>query len=183
MLEFIAELGMFILKTAVIVLGVVAVISALGSGVSKRQKVGPAGRIDIRNINEELEGIRNGVAGAVMSQAELKHRIKQHKKERKKKEKEARKRLKARDKDDSSEGNSTEATTSTPEEPSGEQPDDAATTQAVVESTIEAPDRKKKLFVLDFVGDIAATRVENLRHEITAVVTMAAEGRLCAGSR
>lgn len=40
---------------------------------------------------------------------------------------------------------------------------------------LSADEQKKRLFVLDFDGDIQASQVEQLRHEITAVLTLASE--------
>lgn len=45
--------------------------------------------------------------------------------------------------------------------------------QDLKEKDKESPDEKKKIFVLDFKGDIKASTVSSLREEITAVLTIA----------
>ena len=143
-MEFISELGLFILKAVVIVVAVAAVFSLLLKGIMRSRSTahGKHGWIELQKINDlhdSFKDVFNQVRMGEQSfmkkkQADMKAKRKQEKKELKSKKKQTAKE-KSTDADETTES-----------------------------------DRKKKLYVLNFEGDIQASQVSALRNEITAVL-------------
>lgn len=143
-MEFISELGLFILKAVVIVVAVAAVFSLLLKGIMRSRSTahGKHGWIELQKINDlhdSFKDVFNQVQMGEQSfmkkkQADMKAKRKQEKKEQKSKKKQTAKE-KSTDADETTES-----------------------------------DRKKKLYVLNFEGDIQASQVSALRNEITAVL-------------
>ena len=122
MIEFLAEYGLFLAKTATIVVGVIAVI-AMAVAMSKKAKIPE--KLEVQNLNEKYESMANVLNAQLLPKKELKQLAKQ-----KKSEKKARKKQ------------------------------------------VDTAD-KKRMFVINFHGDIKATNVSSLREEITAILTTA----------
>ena len=148
-MEFISELGLFILKAIVIVVAVAAVFSVLLKGITRSRGTGHGkhGWIELQKINDLHDSFKDVFSQVQMGeqsfmkkkQADMKAKRKQEKKDQKSKKKQTAK-----------ERTTTEESTDTDE-----------TTES---------DRKKKLYVLNFEGDIQASQVSALRNEITAVL-------------
>lgn len=144
-MEFISELGLFILKAFVIVVAVATVFSLLVKGITRSRSTahGKHGWIELQKINDlhdSFKDVFNQVQMGEQSfmkqkQADMKAKRKQEKKEQKSKKKQTTKE-KSTDADEKTEGS----------------------------------DRKKKLYVLNFDGDLQASQVSALRNEITAVL-------------
>jgi serine protease SohB len=131
-LEFLIEYGLFLAKSLTVLVSILAVIVVV-LGSAHRQKDPDVGHIEVKNLNDSLEGITHSLKSIVLN-ADL---LKKDAKEEKKKEKEKYKTLKK----DLKEG--------------------------------EGP--RPRMFVLDFVGDVQASEVVNLREEITAILSLAEE--------
>jgi len=118
------DYGLFLAKTATIVLAIAAIIILI-SILTKKKKSSRNETIEIRNLNEKFAEIESALNESVLEKDQLKALIKEQKKSEK----------------DNKDNN----------------------------------DNKKRIFVLDFNGDIRASAVSSLREEITAILTIARE--------
>jgi serine protease SohB len=131
-LEFLIEYGLFLAKSATVLASTLVVIVVM-FGVTQRQRDPDAGHIEVKNLNDSLEGITHSLKSVVLNPELLKKDAKQEKKKVKEKHKTQKKELKR-----------------------GEGP-------------------RPRMFVVDFVGDVQASQVINLREEITAILSVAEE--------
>ena len=117
-MEFLSEYGMFLAKAATLVVAVLVVVGGIVA-LARRGEGQPEsrGRLDIRHLNEDYDGMALALKAAILPKKALKQ---------------ARKEQKARDK----------------------QHDKTA---------------RRRVFVLNFHGDIRAAAVASLREEVTAV--------------
>ena len=122
MIEFFTEYGLFLAKTATIVVGIIAIIAA---AVAMSKKAKAPEKLEVQNLNEKYESMADVLKAQLLPKKELKHLAKQRKAEKKARKKQA----------------------------------DAAD--------------KRRMFVVNFHGDIKATNVSSLREEITAILTTA----------
>lgn len=142
-LEFLTNYGLFLAKTVTFLIAIFIVITLIVSS-SMRNKRSDKGQIHISKLNEKFDAMREALQEAVLDEEQFKQQQKDEKK-RLKQEKESQKKLAKQN--------------------SKKQAKD------IVE--IVADEHKKRVFVLDFVGDIKASACENLREEISAVLTLA----------
>jgi Periplasmic serine proteases (ClpP class) len=154
-LEFLTEYGLFLAKTVTIVVAIGIIIGLIFSA-GHRQKKTEKGHIEVNKLNEKFEHMRDVLKEATLDPEQLKLLMKEEKKrekaERAEKKKAAKLAVKeVKDKKDSSGSEST----------------------AVDVDELAA--QKKRLFVLDFHGDIKASACDNLREEISAVLSLATE--------
>ena len=140
MLEFLAEYGLFLLKTATVVAAVVIIV---GVAVSAGGRGGRSdhGHIEVEFLNERFDDMAQCLKDIVLDPAEVKQQLKLKKKADKKAHSDKKKELKQHAQN---EGDAT-----------GE--------------------RRRRLYVLDFDGDIRASAVSHLREEISVILTMATE--------
>lgn len=130
-LDLLLQYGLFLAKTATIVVAIVIVMIAVGS-IGRRRGEGDEGYLEVAPLNERLEDY-----AATLREATLdKSAMKAWRKAEKEKDKQDEKAVKAG----------------------------------------KAPERAR-VFVLAFHGDIRASEVENLRREVTAVLTQADAAR------
>jgi serine protease SohB len=148
-LEFLAEYGIFLLKALTIVVSIILVVAGVAAA-SGKQKSSHDGHISINKINDDLEDYKQILEESLYDKDELKELEKARTKEEKAKEKAEKDKAKA----DKKAGKTSDVAVSK-EEP--EQLD-------VI---------KKRVFVLDFDGDIKASAADLMREEITAILTMA----------
>jgi len=139
-LEYLIEYGMFLAKSATIVIAILLVIGAITAS-SRQRKSEKKGVLRITPLNDHFDDLRDELRRNLLGKDELKLIHKQEKKQEKVEHKAEKLRLKH----------------SKP----GEDPVAAADT------------RKRRIYVLNFDGDIAAEAVSSLREEISAVLTMA----------
>jgi serine protease SohB len=155
--DFLLEYAAFLLKAVTVVAAIVFVIGSIVS-LKQRYKSGPGGHLVVKKLNDELDDFKEDLEIELYSEAELKLMDKERKKAEKAKDKAEKQRLKEKAKQ-AKHADEQEAD----DEASGAQePEDEGDDE-----------RKKRVYVLDFNGDIQASETELLRHEITAVLTMA----------
>lgn len=147
MLEFIAEYGLFLAKVITVVIAIIIVI-ATATSASQREKGLPEGHIVVRDLSEKFTATRDNLRSAIWSEERFKLEHKKQQKADKAKQKQEKKQLKKK--------------------PSASEPKD---TGEEAENSSDA----KRLYVLDFDGDMQASAVNNLREEVTAVLTFASE--------
>jgi len=157
-LEFLYEFGLFLLKSITIVAAILFVIGGIVSSSQKNKaskiKGQAQGEIKLTNLSERYRHMVQDMQEALLSSFEAKALNKAEKKAEKEKNKEDKKKAKELKKaatDNSTTGNN----------------DKKETLAEKVEDT------HKRLFVLDFNGDMKASEVDSLREEISAIIAIA----------
>jgi serine protease SohB len=148
-LEFLAEYGIFLLKALTIVVSIILVVAGVAA-VSGKQKSNHEGHISINKVNDDLDDYKEILEESLYDKDELKELEKARAKEEKANEKAE----KAKAKADRKAGKASNVDVSKEES----EPLDVI---------------KKRVFVLDFDGDIKASAADLMREEITAILTMA----------
>ena len=143
-MEFLANYGLFLAKTVTFV-AAIGVIIALVVSMGGRNKKSDKGHIEVTKLNEKFDHLRDSLRDAMLDEEQYKEFEKAEKKRLK--EEKVQKKKAAKE--------SAKAKT-----------DEGADTPADVPA-------KKRVFVLDFYGDIKASEVESLREEISTVLTLA----------
>lgn len=143
MAEFLMEYGLFLAKTLTFVIAIGVIVAIIASVSQNARRQHQRGHVELTNLNDEFDDLRDSVRCEVISEADLK----QERKQKKKEEKEQRKKEKAAAK--------------------------RAAKQRGDGQTVLSEPRKKRIYVMDFDGDIQATQVSQLRKEITAVLGIA----------
>ena len=129
MIDLLLQYGLFLAKTATVLVALLIVIFAIGS-MGHRRRPSDEGDIDVVYLNDRLRDYGDVMRESVLDKHALKAWYKQEKQADKKK-----------DKEDKNAANDAE--------------------------------RKPRVYVLNFHGDIRASAVESLRREITAIMTLA----------
>lgn len=145
-MDFLYNYGLFLAKSATLLACFIIAILALVI-ISMRQKQGDDGKIGITKVNERFDDLESSMLEALLPADDYKAREKAKQKTAKKEKKQQKKSKKQHKEVDKT-------------------------------GTIEvqsAPSQKKRIFVLDFDGDIKASEVELLREEITAILLVATE--------
>lgn len=151
----------FLLQTVTVVIAIVVVIAVISSIALRRTADrGQVGHLSVRHLNDFYDAMRSTIEEAVLSQGQLKKHRKTERKEKKQKEKAETK-------------SSTEKTVADTKPESSSKDED--TDQEVKDETEigENDEKQKSVFVLGFKGDLEASKVERLKHEISAVLTQA----------
>jgi len=171
-LEYLIQYGMFLAKAATIVVAIVLVIGAIAAAGSRQRRASKRGEIVIERLNDHLEDLHDAVREEVIDPATLKLDNKARSKREKEEAKAETKRAKAEAKDKAKEKAKEKA------KPKGESSQGANAAIAENKSSNDArlddaPSRRKRIYVLDFDGDVAAEEVSSLREEITTVLSIA----------
>ena len=142
-MEFLYEYGLFLAKTLTFVIAIAVIIGLAVSAGQKAKDGNSQGTIEVTALNERYEESKETLKAAIYEPEQLKLEEKEKKKKEKADKKAQKQAKKIRAKDQ-----------------------DAEKSQLV-------DDTKKRIFVLNFDGDIKASAVDNLREEITAILTLA----------
>lgn len=124
MTEFFAEYGMFLAKTATVVVALMMLIGMIAA-VSARNRHSHKGEILVNFLNDSLAEMTDVLKASILTKDELKAEAKADKK------------------------------------------------KAKEEKKNKTPEQRKRVYVLDFNGDVKAEGVDSLRQEITAILTLA----------
>jgi len=143
--EFFASYGLFLLKVITFVVAVLIIIFAIVMASSRGRKSGSEGRIEITNLNERYEDMKESLSFSLLDDEAQKMALKDKKAEDKA-ERKAKKAAAKKAKKQRGDG----------------------------ETVVDEP-TKNRVYVMDFDGDIRASAVENMRREITAILTTAGE--------
>ena len=171
-MEYLIQYGMFLAKAATIVVAIVLVIGAIAAAGSRQRRASKRGEIVIERLNDHLEDLHDAVREEVIDPATLKLDNKARSKREKEEAKAETKRAKAEAKDKAKEKAKEKA------KPKDESTHGANAAIPENKSSNEvhldaAPSRRKRIYVLDFDGDVAAEEVSSLREEITTVLSIA----------
>lgn len=193
-MEFLFDYLAFLVKTATVVAAAVVVISAAAAASAHRaMRSPPTGHIEVVALNERLQDMRRAVDEAALPPAVVKKRRRQDAKQRKRhrKEEARRERRVAKAADGAKTSGDAQAEGSGETEPASEsgseQPAADAMHGAEREPTVSAAPAQesdqrpssgetRRVFVLSFNGDIAASAVDALRLEVSAVLGAANDG-------
>lgn len=121
----------------------ILVVVVVAVSVGGRNKKSDKGHIEVNKLNEKFDHLRDSLRDAMLDDDEYKEYEKAEKKRLKEEKTQKKKAAK-----------------------------DIAKTKSENDSAAETPE-KKRVFVLDFYGDIKASEVESLREEISTVLTLA----------
>ncbi|NNJ73361.1 MAG: protease SohB [Enterobacterales bacterium] len=148
-MEFLYDFGLFLLKSLTVVAAILFVFGGIIS-TSQRAKMNRPrnkhqGEVVLTNLSEKYEDMVSNLKQDLVSEAEAKALAKAEKKSHKEKLKQDKQNAKVLAKSS---------------------PQDS-------DDTVDADKQHKRLFVLDFDGDIKASEVSNLREEISAVIALA----------
>ena len=189
-MEFLVEYGIFLAKAITIVIAIIVVIGALVNLGSKSRKHSE-GHIEITNMSDDFGHVKDGMLEELMSAEEYKALQKEKKKEDKAKHKAEKKRLKAEkskqkkavrgseagenveDTKGSASDNQDESSVAELESEELKKSSESEKLEADKEPQNEQGHAKSRLFVINFDGDVEASAVENLREEITAIISAA----------
>lgn len=152
-MEFLAEYGAFLLKTLTIVVSIIILVAGIAA-VGGKQKQNSDGQITINKVNDDLNEYKETLESSLFEKEELKALEKARAKADKEKAKAEKAKAKALAKKNNKSGSQNDANLASAEETTEKEP-------------------KKRVFVLDFDGDIKASAADLMREEITAVLTMA----------
>jgi len=147
-LDFLYEYGLFLAKVVTFCVAAVVVIGFLVMAGQNRRQLSKAGHIEVRNLNEEFEDMTDTLDHAMMDKFQFKQLRKSQEKADKLQTKQDKADAKKQAKQIKAEGSS-----------------------GLGEEAL--PATKKRTFVLDFDGDVKASAVEFLRHEISAIISVA----------
>lgn len=149
-MEFLIEYGLFLAK-AVTIVAAIGIVLALVVSAGMRPQGEDKGHLDVRKINDKFHDLAESVCQVVLSPELIKARHKEEKKQAKLDKKQRKAALKNKAIDDQAKSE---------ESKSGE-------------SETEEDDTKKRVFVVDFDGDVKASATEQLRQVITAILSVA----------
>jgi serine protease SohB len=149
-LEFLTEYGLFLAKTITLVVALLFIFMIVLANATRQKPEGkPKGHITVFKLNDELDNMKEDIRHEILDEEVLKFEAKEEKKKDKAERKAKQKALKEKIKQA-----------------------DASTEEVELESL----DDRKRIFVLTFDGDTAASAVEDLRNVITAVLQVARTG-------
>ncbi|GAA3949347.1 protease SohB [Allohahella marinimesophila] len=177
-MEFLLQYGLFLAKTVTLVAAFIIIVGSIVA-ISQRQKDKQDGLLRIKNLNDRFDRMRRVLEHKIHDELWLKSREKIEQKaeklEYKARKKEAKLAEKAALKALPSKAASGEKRGATIErDASGKSADTAkATDTALSKEEAVDDDGRKRVYVLDFDGDIKASEVDSLRESITAVLTLA----------
>lgn len=176
----------FLAQAATIVAAVLVVLSALAT-FSARRRHAPRGALEVIRLNDYLDDLRHGLEQAMLTRGQYRKAARQEaKRARRKAKREAKQaqRVARRDGGDEAAPAPPEAAAlersgkeSEPEEQAAQRQDapQAAAESDAGSAQAEEPS-KSRVYALTFEGDLDATKVSHLRHEINAVLTKASSG-------
>lgn len=136
MIEYFAEYGLFLAKSATVLIVVLFIVAAIGNLAIRQRRSGEHGRIEARRLNHSIEDMRDALRGELLDAKALGKLRKTEAKETKRQQKQQQKQ----------------------------------------QQKADSEARKRRVWVLDFDGDMQASAVAALRNEVTAVLTMAEQG-------
>ena len=147
-MDFLFEYLMFLAQAVTVVVALLVVMSSLASLSSRGQSRTNEGRLSIHKLNDRIRDLKYSLESSVIDSDLVKKARKQEAKEESKKNKKAKKEQKKALRDSKT----------------GDE-----------EQNKELEGTEKRAFVVLFEGDVKASSLDNLRLEITAILTLANE--------
>ena len=144
-LEYLIQYGMFLAKAVTIVVAIVIVVGSIAASGNRQRKTGRKGQIKVTHLNEHFDDMKDTLQHSVLAKGQLKQ---VHKDEKKQAKLESKEQAKA-------------------DKEAAKKPNDVA------DDASNSEQRKKRVYVINFTGNISADEVASLREEITAILTLA----------
>lgn len=146
-MEFLTDYGLFLAKLITVVAGILVVILvAAGVRMREKTKLGE-GHIEVRHWNDKLRRFKHTLQGSVLDKPAIKRLMKDEKARDKERAKADKQRARKRK--------------------------PKAGDEAPADAEVEAP---RRIYVIQFHGDMRAQAVDALREEVTAVLSVAEPG-------
>ncbi|MCO1333304.1 protease SohB [Microbulbifer sp. OS29] len=160
-MEFLIEYGLFLAKIVTVVVALMVLIGFIFAN-REQLKERVQGHITVTHLNDRYELFKETLLEVVMDKHEFAKRKKQQAKEKKSQEKALAKKYKAeaKKKPEKNSDNSENAS----------QADEQAKGKSAVAATSS---ERKRVFVMQFNGDIKASALSHLREEVTAILQVA----------
>lgn len=154
----------FLLQTVTVVVAIVVVIAVISSvAVRRTSERSQVGHLTVRYLNDFYDAMRSTIEQASLTQGQAKKHRKAERKEKKQKEKAG-----AKSSPEKSESAATQESSSDEKDSDKDENGKDKT-----EEKAEKDEGQKSVFVIGFEGDLEASKVERLKHEISAVLTQA----------
>ena len=154
----------FLLQTVTVVVAIVVVIAVISSvAVRRTSERSQVGHLTVRYLNDFYDAMRSTIEQASLTQGQAKKHRKAERKEKKQKEKAG-----AKSSPEKSESAATQESSSDEKDSDKDEIGKDKT-----EEKAEKDEGQKSVFVIGFEGDLEASKVERLKHEISAVLTQA----------
>lgn len=134
MIEFLTQYGLFLAKTATLVVAILLVVVLIVSLASRRRQHQTEGHIEVKCLNDKYKDLYEALEENVIDEELLRQRIKDERKQ--------------------------------------EKADAKARRKAAKKGELEEED-KKRIYVIDFDGDMSASATDQLREEVTAILSIA----------
>lgn len=133
MIDFLTQYGLFLAKTATLVIAILLVVVLVVSLASRRRQHQSEGHIEVKCLNDKFKELYEALEENVIDEELLRQRIKDERKQ--------------------------------------EKADAKARRKAAKKGELEEDD-KKRIYVVDFDGDMSASATDQLREEITAILSI-----------
>ena len=178
MVDFLYEYGMFLAKAITVIVTILLILVGLLAIGGRGKRDQAHGEITLTSINDNFEEMKDAIESVVIDPEVYKQQIKALHKKEKKEAKEKKKQAKADAKQAKLELKQAEKNTATSGagavQPATEDSSTETTdSDAANEQPTDEHEERKRVFVLDFNGDIRASEVDLLREEISAVLAFA----------
>jgi len=174
LVDFLYDYGMFLAKAITVILTIFIVLVGFLAISARGKKDNSHGEITLVSINDGFEEMKDAIESVVIEpevyKQQMKAQLKKEKKEAKEKKKQAK--LDAKIAKQVAKESSASQTQSANEDTDDERSEVSKDQEVTVK---EQDDERKRVFVLDFNGDIRASEVDLLREEISAVLSFAGE--------
>ena len=164
----------FLAEAATVVAAILLVLSAMAT-FSARRRHAPKGALEVIRLNDYLDDLRHGLEQAMLSRGQYRKAARQEAKAARRKAKKEAKQAKQDGGDEAAPGPA-EAAAEDHATQDSEPQEQAAQSPDAPEAAAESDAGKSRVYALTFEGDMDATKVSHLRHEINAVLTKAASG-------
>ncbi len=176
-MEFLFEYLGFLARAVTIVVAIMVVLGFVFANATRRSGQESAqGVLEVKHLNRELDDLKAALEGAVVSPEEQKLLAKTREAEEKKKRKADAKAAKAAHKEAQKAAKQAEKLAQ--KQPQKSPPEIAAGNLSEPETesettTEDSDDEPGNVYVLNFVGDLQASALDQLRQEVTSVLTVA----------
>ena len=184
-MTYLYDYFVFLAEAATVVAAILVVLGAVAS-FSARRRHAPAGALEVIRLNDYLDNLRHGLEQAMLTRGQYRKAARreakaQARKARQKARQEAKQARRATKQGGGDEGEAetadtvAEAHSAEDSGPEGSEGQSQDAPQAIYSAEDGAPS-KGRVYALTFEGDMDATKVSHLRHEINAVLTKADGG-------
>ena len=171
-MDYVYEYLIFLAQAVTVVAAILVVLSAFASMAAKRRSMAE-GHLEVFRLNDHFDNLKQSIEQALLPPAEFRKAAKATAKKKKQERKKARKEARAERPEKGPEKGSEKGSEKESGEGEDEQQTDAGGNQAEQPARDAPPGR---VFVINFKGDLQASHVNQLRHEINAILAQAQEG-------